>query len=41
MAVEKAVAKDDAKYDSMTDAQRQAYYLRPGIFSRLKKLVRG
>ena len=41
MAVERAVAKDDAKYDAMTDAERQAYYLRPSLFSRLKKRVKG
>ena len=41
MAVEKAVAKDDATYDAMTDAERQAYYLRPSLFSRLKKRVTG
>jgi len=41
IAVQHAVSKDDAKYDSMTDAQRQAYYLRPSRFSRLMKWVKG
>jgi hypothetical protein len=41
MAVERAVAKDDAKYDAMTQAEREAYYLRSSRFSRLKKWVKG
>jgi hypothetical protein len=39
--VDEVLFKQDARYDSMTEEQREKYYLKPGLLTRLKKAVRG
>ena len=33
--------EEDERYDAMTDAQREAYYVNPGVWTRLRKKARG
>jgi hypothetical protein len=35
------VAKQDARYDAMTDSQRDKYYMKPSMRDRIKKSLRG
>ena len=37
VALGEVTAKDDAKYDSMTEDERQNYYLTPSLFTRMKR----
>ncbi|MGA2968360.1 MAG: hypothetical protein ABSE75_00965 [Acidimicrobiales bacterium] len=37
MKVDKINATEDARYDSMTDAERSAYYVNPSLSTRLRK----
>ena len=37
MKVEKINATEDARYDAMTDAERDAYYVNPSLSTRLRK----
>jgi hypothetical protein len=37
MKVDKINATEDARYDAMTDAQRDAYYVNPSLSTRLRK----
>jgi hypothetical protein len=39
--VDEVVSKQDARYDAMTPEERDAYYLKPGLMTRLKKALRG
>jgi hypothetical protein len=34
-------AGENARYDAMTDAQREAYYVNPSLWTRLRKKTRG
>jgi hypothetical protein len=34
-------ASDDARYDSMTEAQRDKYFVHPGLFTRIKQFWTG
>jgi len=34
-------AEEDAKYNSMTDEQREAYYVRPSFLTRVKQFFKG
>jgi hypothetical protein len=35
------VAKQDARYDAMTEEQREQYYMKPKLTTRIKKAFRG
>jgi hypothetical protein len=37
MKVDKINAAEDSRYDAMTDAQREAYYVSPSLSTRLRK----
>ena len=39
--VEQVEGQEDARYDAMTDAQREAYYVNPSLWTRLRKKARG
>jgi hypothetical protein len=39
--VDEVLAKQDARYDAMTDEQREQYYLKPSLFTKIKKAIRG
>ncbi len=39
--VEKIVSKQDARYDAMTEEEREQYYMKPSITTRIKKALRG
>jgi hypothetical protein len=39
--VGEVVAKQDARYDAMTPEERETYYLKPGLLTRIKKALRG
>ncbi len=39
--VDEVLAKQDARYDSMTPEERESYYLKPSLLTRLKKALRG
>jgi hypothetical protein len=41
MATDKTRAEEDSRYDAMTDAQRDAYYVNPSLWTRISKRVRG
>jgi hypothetical protein len=32
---------EDARYDAMTEEQREAYYVNPGLWTKLRKKARG
>jgi hypothetical protein len=36
MYVDKINASEDARYDAMTDVQREAYYVNPSLSTRLR-----
>ncbi len=38
---EKIEKKEDARYDAMTDEQREAYYVNPGLWTKVRKSLRG
>ena len=38
---QKIEKKEDARYDAMTDAQREAYYVHPGLWTKFRKSWRG
>jgi hypothetical protein len=33
--------KEDARYDAMTEEEREKYYLKPGLFTKIKWYFRG
>lgn len=39
--VDKVVAKQDARYDAMSPEEREKYYLKPSLLTKLKKALRG
>jgi hypothetical protein len=39
--VNEVLAKQDARYDAMTDEEREKYYLKPNLFTKIKKAIRG
>jgi hypothetical protein len=39
--VNQVQAKEDARYDAMTEEQREKYYVKPGPLTKLKKFFRG
>jgi hypothetical protein len=39
--VNKILAEQDARYDAMTEAQRDEYYMKPKLLTRIKKSLRG
>jgi hypothetical protein len=41
MKVDEVTGDADARYDAMTDEERQAYYVSPSRGTRLKKFIRG
>jgi hypothetical protein len=41
MKVDEVTSNADARYDAMTDEERQAYYVSPSRGTRMKKFLRG
>jgi|APCry1669191812_1035378.scaffolds.fasta_scaffold02418_6 hypothetical protein len=41
MLDEKVEQREDARYDAMSDVEREAYYLSPGPFTKFRKSLRG
>jgi hypothetical protein len=39
--VDEIVAKQDARYDAMSDEERKRYYMKPNLITRIKKTLRG
>jgi hypothetical protein len=39
--IDDVLAKQDARYDSMTVEEREAYYLKPSLMTKIKKALRG
>lgn len=39
--IDEVLAKQDARYDSMSDEEREKYYLKPNLMTRIKKSLRG
>ncbi len=39
--VNKILSKQDARYDSMTEEERNQYYMKPNLITRIKKSLRG
>jgi hypothetical protein len=39
--VNEILAKQDARYDAMTEAEREQYYVKPSLMTRIKKSLRG
>jgi hypothetical protein len=39
--VNKILAKEDARYDAMTDEEREKYYVKPSAFTKFKKFFLG
>lgn len=39
--VNEVLAKQDARYDSMSEEERERYYLKPSLMTRIKKACRG
>jgi hypothetical protein len=39
--VDEIVSKQDARYDAMTEEEREKYYLQPNLTTRIKKALRG
>jgi hypothetical protein len=39
--VNEVLAKQDARYDSMSEEERERYYLKPRLMTRIKKACRG
>jgi hypothetical protein len=35
------VGKQDARYDAMTEEERERYYMKPGLMTKIKKALRG
>ncbi len=38
---EHVVAKQDARYDAMTDEEREKYYMKPSFMTKIKKALHG
>jgi hypothetical protein len=39
--IDKVLAKQDARYDAMSDEERENYYLKPNLMTKIKKAIRG
>jgi hypothetical protein len=39
--VDDVLATQDARYDAMTPEQREQYYMKPSLMTRIKKALRG
>ena len=39
--VSEVLSKQDARYDAMTEEERDKYYLKPNLMTRIKKALRG
>jgi hypothetical protein len=39
--VNQVVAKQDARYNSMTEEEREKYYMHPSLMTKIKKALRG
>jgi len=39
--VNEIVSKQDEHYDAMTEEEREKYYLRPSLTTKIKKSIRG
>ncbi|HEY5092034.1 MAG TPA: hypothetical protein VII60_02130 [Acidimicrobiales bacterium] len=39
--VDEVLSKQDARYDAMTPEEREEYYLKPSLLTKLKKAFRG
>lgn len=39
--VNEVLAEQDARYDSMTEEEREKYYVKPSLKTRIKKSLRG
>jgi hypothetical protein len=39
--VDEIVTKQDARYDAMSDEEREKYYMKPSLMTRIKKSLRG
>jgi hypothetical protein len=39
--IKKVLSKQDARYDSMTEEEREKYYMKPSLMTKLKKALRG
>jgi hypothetical protein len=39
--VNEVLAKEDARYDAMTDEEREKYYVKPSPITKIKKFFRG
>ena len=39
--IDEVLAKQDARYDTMSDEEREKYYLKPSVKTRIKKALRG
>jgi hypothetical protein len=39
--IDDVLAKQDARYDAMSDEEREKYYLKPSVTTRIKKALRG
>ena len=39
--VNEVLAKQDARYDSMSEEERERYYLKPSLITKIKKALRG
>lgn len=35
------LSKQDARYDAMTDEERERFYMKPNLITRIKKALRG
>jgi hypothetical protein len=39
--VDEIVSKQDSRYDSMTEEERETYYMKPSLLTKIKKWLRG
>ncbi|HUZ40430.1 MAG TPA: hypothetical protein VMU68_03440 [Acidimicrobiales bacterium] len=39
--ISKILEKQDARYDSMSEEEREKYYLKPNLMTKIKKAIRG
>jgi hypothetical protein len=39
--LDKVLSKEDARYDAMTEEERDKYYVNPSLFTKIKKSLRG
>jgi hypothetical protein len=39
--VDNLVAKQDSRYDAMTEEERDKYYVHPNLITKIKKALRG